>query len=161
MMALVPLLLLAPVLVMVAWSDLRHMRIPNALSLVAVGLFVGCAMVAPPADLWIRVGVAGVVFALGFIGFCRGLWGGGDVKFLAALMLFVPVTTLSAFSYVFSVSMLTGIGLVLGLRRIPAASGFGWKSISESTKFPMGLSIAMAGLMHPVVVTVFGIPLFG
>ena len=156
-----PLLILAPVLVVVAWSDLRHLRIPNTLSLLAIGLFAGCAMIAPPADLWIRVGVAGVVFALGFIGFCRGLWGGGDVKFLAALMLFIPVTTLSAFSYVFSASMLVGIGLVLGLRRIPAASGFGWKSMSGSTKFPMGLAIAMAGLVHPLVVAMLDIPLPG
>lgn len=160
-MALVPLLILAPVLVMVAWSDLRHLRIPNALSLVAIGLFALCAMMAPPADLGLRVGIAGMVFALGFIGFCRGLWGGGDVKFLAALMLFVPVTTLAVFSYVFSASMLAGIALVLGLRRLPAASGFGWKSMSGSTKFPMGLSIAMAGLLHPLVVTLLAVPLPG
>ena len=160
-MALIPLFLLAPVLVAVAWSDLRHMRIPNTLSLVAIGLFGACVTFAPPADLWFRVGVAGIVFALGFAGFCRGLWGGGDVKLLAVLMLFIPITTLPAFSYVFSASMLTGIGLVLGLRRIPAASGFGWKSISGSTKFPMGLSIAMAGLVHPLVVTFFGVPLPG
>ena len=34
--SLVPLMLLAPVLVAVAASDLRHMRIPNVLSLAAV-----------------------------------------------------------------------------------------------------------------------------
>ncbi|TMV67782.1 hypothetical protein FGG78_31750, partial [Thioclava sp. BHET1] len=46
-----PLLMLAPVLLIVAYCDLRHMRIPNMLSLIALGLFALCALMLPPADL--------------------------------------------------------------------------------------------------------------
>ncbi len=160
-MALIPLLILAPVLLAVAWSDLRHMRIPNTLSIIALVLFVLSAIVLPPPDIVVRVVVAAVVFAIGFAGFSLGLWGGGDVKILAALLLFIPVTTLQLFCYVFSASMLAGICVILGLRRIPAVEGLGWKSVSGSTKFPMGISIATAGLLHPLAVVLLGLPLPG
>lgn len=146
---MVPLLLIAPLLVAVAYSDLSRMRIPNALSLVALVVFGLTALLAPPDDLVARVAVAATVFALGFGAFCLRLFGGGDVKMLSALLLFVPLPTMPLFGFVFSASMLAGIAIVLGLRRIPAAHRLGWKSISGSTGFPMGLSIAMAGLIHP------------
>lgn len=160
-MSLMPLFLIAPLLMAVIWSDMRYMRIPNTFSLLALAVFIVTAAIMMPADLWWRPVVALIVFALGFAGFCVGLWGGGDVKFLSVLMLFIPVSTLSIFSYVFSASLLLGIALVLGLRRIPAVSGHGWKAISGSVKFPMGLSIGLAGLAHPVVVMLLNAPLPG
>lgn len=160
-MSLMPLFLLSPLLMAVVWSDMRYMRIPNWFSLLAIGLFIVFAAVFQPADLWIRLMVAALVFGLGFAGFCLGLWGGGDVKFLSVLMLFIPVTTLTIFGYVFSAALLVGIALVLGLRRIPALAGHDWKAISGSTKFPMGLSIGLAGLAHPLIVMLLDAPLPG
>jgi len=148
-MTMLPLLLIAPLLVWGAWSDLRRMRIPNAVSLVALVVFGVTILVAPPEDLVARIAVASAVFAAGFVTYLFGLFGGGDVKMLSALILFVPAPTLVLFAYVFSAAMLVGMGIVLGLRRVPAAHRLGWKSISGSTGFPMGLSIAMAGLAHP------------
>lgn len=156
MTAMVPLLLIAPLLVAVAYSDLSRMRIPNVLSLAAMAVFGLAALLAPPDDLVARIAVAGTVFVLGFGAFCLRLFGGGDVKMLSALLLFVPVPTMPLFGFVFAASMLAGIAIVLGLRRIPAAHRLGWKSISGSTGFPMGLSIAMAGLLHPVATVLFG-----
>lgn len=160
-MSLLPLFILSPLLMAVVWSDMRYMRIPNWFSLSTVGFFLIIAIVFPPSDLWLRLLVAGSVFGIGFAGFCFNLWGGGDVKFLSALMLFIPVTTLSVFGYVFSAALLLGIVLILGLRRVPALAGQHWKAISGSTKFPMGLSIGMAGLAHPLVVMLLGVPLPG
>ncbi len=156
MTAMIPLLLIAPLLVAVAYSDLSRMRIPNVLSLVAMAVFGLVAIIATPDDLIARIAVAGTVFVLGFGAFCLRLFGGGDVKMLSALLLFVPVPTMPLFGVVFSASMLAGIAIVLGLRRIPAAHRLGWKSISGSTGFPMGLSIAMAGLLHPVAAFLLG-----
>ena len=148
-MALGPLILIAPLLCWVAYSDLSRMKIPNAISLIAVAIFAVAAIAAPPDDLVLRLAIAGAALVLGFISYCFGLFGGGDVKMLAALLLFVPVPTLVLFAYVFSASMLVGIAIILTLRRIPAAHRLGWKSISGSNKFPMGISIALAGLAHP------------
>lgn len=145
------LLILAPVLAIVAYCDLRYMRIPNALSLIAIAVFVVVSVIAPPADLWPRVAVAGIVLALGLTAFAFRMIGGGDVKFLSAMMLSVPTSGLLIFANVFSASMLAGIVFVLGMRRIPATQGWGWKTFGGSQKFPMGISIALSGLAFPLV----------
>lgn len=155
-MDLLPLVLIAPLLAWGAWSDLTRMKIPNALSLAAVAVFAAAAAVSPPDDLLPRLAVAAAVLALGLVSYVFGLFGGGDVKMLSALLLFVPVPTLPVFAYVFSASMLAGIAIVLALRRLPAAHRPGWKSVSGSTGFPMGLSIAMAGVVHPAAVVLAG-----
>ena len=150
-MDVLPMLLLAPIMVAVAYFDLRFMRIPNSLTLITLGIFAVVVLFFPPADLWIRLGIAAAVFALGCVGFAFRLVGGGDVKILSALMLAVPVNGIVVFANVFSVSMIAGIVVVLTLRRIPQSSRWGWKTFGGSQKFPMGLSIAMAGLAFPLV----------
>jgi prepilin peptidase CpaA len=150
-MSLAPLVVLSPILVAVAIWDLRFMRIPNALSLIAVALFVISCLFSLPVDIVARVSVAATVFGLGFVAFCFRMFGGGDVKILSALMLFVPIQSLTLFAYLFSASMLIGILAILGLRRLPQAADHRWKSISASTKFPMGISIALSGILLPLV----------
>lgn len=150
-MDILPMLLLAPILVAVAYFDLRFMRIPNSLTLITLGIFAVVVLLSPPADLWLRLGIAGLVFALGCVAFAFRLIGGGDVKILSALMLAVPVNGIAVFANVFSASMIAGIVVVLTLRRIPQSTSWGWKSFAGSKKFPMGLSIAMAGLAFPLV----------
>ena len=150
-MDILPMLLLAPIMVAVAYFDLRFMRIPNSLTLITLGIFVIVALLFPPADLWARLGIAGLVFVLGCVGFASRLIGGGDVKILSALMLAVPANGVAVFANVFSVSLIAGILVVLTLRRIPQSSSWGWKTFGGSHKFPMGLSIAMAGLAFPPV----------
>lgn len=149
-----PLILLAPVLLTVAYFDLRFMRIPDILTLIVLAVFVVTVAVFPPADLWTRVIVAASVFGLGFIGFAFRLIGGGDVKILSALMLVVPTSGIVVFANVFSASMFAGILLVLAIRQVPQINSLGWKSFGGSHKFPMGLSIALAGLSFPLVAMV-------
>jgi len=148
---LVPLFAAAPVMVVAAWSDLRHMLIPNVLSLILVGIFVLFSLAFPPADLQWRLIVAGSVLVVGMIANYLHLFGGGDVKLLSALMLLVPVPTLVTFTHVFSLSMLFGIAVILTLRRIPAVAATGWPAFRPGRHFPMGVSIGLAGLVHPVV----------
>lgn len=149
-MSLVPLILISPILIAVAYCDLRFMRIPNVLSVMILASFVISSLIYPPDDLFARFAVAAAVFALGFAGFCFRMLGGGDVKILSALMLLVPLHSLTLFAYIFSAAMLVGIATILTLRRLPLAAGHRWKSISGSTRFPMGISIALAGVVHPL-----------
>jgi prepilin peptidase CpaA len=151
-MEMLPMLLLAPVLVAVAYCDLRFMRIPNVFTLLAIAIFGFAVFAYPPEDLTSRLVVAGIVLALGCVGFAFRLFGGGDVKILSALMLAVPTHGLAVFANVFSASMIGGIVLVLALRRLTWFQGRGWKTFDGSTKFPMGLSIALSGLAFPFVV---------
>ena len=149
--SLVPLMLLAPILLAVAASDLRHMKIPNALSLGTVALFLACLPWFPAEDLLLGLVIAAAVLALGIGAFCLRLIGGGDVKILSALLLFVPVPTMAIFANVFAAAMLLGIALILLVRLLPVAQRSGWPSMQRSRRFPMGISIAMAGLAHPFV----------
>lgn len=149
--ALLPLILLAPVLLAVGYFDLRYMRIPNALSLIALAIFALCAALAPPDDLMFRLGAAAAVLALGFIAFALGLVGGGDVKILACLVLFVPFAGLAQFAQNFALALSLGITVLLALRRVPALQRSSWRGFSERRGFPMGISIALAGLAYPVL----------
>lgn len=154
-MAILPLLLLAPVLIAVAYSDLRYLRIPNYL----VGLSIALFLLTVPLLGWHEAGLrllAGlVVFGIGAITFALRWFGGGDVKMLAALLLFIPSQTYSLFAFNFSASMLLGISLVLMLRSAPGLHRLGFEGISAQGKFPMGISIAGAGLMHPFLINLF------
>ncbi len=147
----VPLFLLAPLLITVAYFDLRFLRIPNVISLVAIALFLVTLPFFPPSHLAMRLGAAALVFAFGFTAFAFGMIGGGDVKILSVLMLFIPPVHMAIFANVFAVSMLAGILVVLSLRHFPATSLWGWKSLAATRKFPMGLSIAITGLAFPLV----------
>ncbi len=152
MMDLIPLVLLSPILFAVAYFDLRYMRIPNALVLMAIALFLAMAPFLAWPELGLRFLAAVTTLVIGFALFAMGLFGGGDAKMMAALMLFVPSQTLVLFGYGFSFAMIAGIGLILLLRAIPVLTGSGWVSLQQRGTFPMGISIAMAGLLHPVVI---------
>lgn len=128
------------------------MRIPNLLVAISLVLFVLCApLLGWPEIAW-RLVVAIVVFVLGTVGFALRLFGGGDVKMLAALMLFVPSQTLNGFGYGFSLALLVGILFVLGLRAVPVLQNADLAVIRERGKFPMGISIALAGILHAALI---------
>lgn len=147
---LIPLALLSPVLVATAYCDLRHMRIPNALSLIFLTVFLLSAPFLLSGDeVLFRLTTSAAFLAIGFGLFALRLIGGGDVKILSALLLFVPSATISAFMFLFSTTMVLGIALMPLLRALPGAGGSGWVSLQPSAGFPMGISIAMAGLAHP------------
>jgi prepilin peptidase CpaA len=152
-MDLIPLILLAPVLIAVAYFDLRYMRIPNALALIAIALFLAMTPFLAWPEVGIRLLAAATTLVIGFALFAMGLFGGGDAKMMAALMLFVPSQTLVLFGYGFSFAMIAGIALILLLRAMPVLAGSTWVSLQQRGTFPMGISIAMAGLLHPVVIT--------
>ena len=145
-------MMLSPLLLLVAYCDLRYMRIPNSISIIAIGSFAVLAVFFPVDDLSMRLLVAAIAFGIGFLGFCFRILGGGDVKILAALFLFIPVSGLTVFMYLFSAALVLGVVLILVLRTHPINAVESWKAVSHSTKFPMGISIAAAGIAHPYII---------
>lgn len=145
-MDILPLALLLPILLIAAVSDLRHLRISNNLSLIALGLFALCAPFLAFDEVLLRFLIAGVVFGIGFLMFALRIVAGGDVKLLSVLMLFIPSDSLLLFGYVFSASMLLGITIIICLRKkSPRLLGH-WASVQQANALPMGISIAMAGV---------------
>jgi prepilin peptidase CpaA len=149
---LVPLLMLAPVLVAVGYFDLRYLRIPNLLSLIGLGIFALSFPLLGWSEVGTRLGVAAAVLLVGTLAFAARLFGGGDVKILSVLMLFIPSGSLMLYSWGFSAALILGILLVLVLRRTPVVRHSSWEGIRSHGKFPMGISIALSGLFHPVAI---------
>ncbi len=151
---ILPLVILSPVLAWMAVSDFSQMRIPNRLVLAMLGVFALSAPVFLSLDeaLW-RMALAAAVFAVGFAAFIAGIFAGGDVKALAALQLFIPFgrEPQSLYMLTFSAAMLTGILLMVLLRRIAGHPDSPFVSLSVARGFPMGISIAMGGLAYPLV----------
>lgn len=147
-----PLMALAPLLIAVALSDLRYMRIPNLFSLIALAIFAAMLALGWIVDPVSSLIAAGLVLVAGFFAFVFNMLGGGDVKFLAALMLFVPTSTLVSFGYTFSFAMAVGMLAIVSLRRRAFMAHSDWRGFDAEAGFPMGISIALAGLLHPIVV---------
>ncbi|TMM54633.1 A24 family peptidase [Sulfitobacter sabulilitoris] len=154
----VPVLLgLVPLLLATALFDLRQMRIPNVL--VGAYLCLFAASLLTPGNLdgvALRLLAAGVVLAVGVAGFSFHLLGGGDVKVLSALVLFIPHQWLAVFALSLSVSLLVGIALVQVVRLGAASPTSRWAFLRDTRRFPMGLSIAMAGLSLPILKLTLG-----
>lgn len=144
--------IIVPLLLAVILYDLRFMRIPNRL----VILFAVVALVTAPFQigfeemLW-RLGVAAAVFAGGLILYARRMMGAGDVKLLAVLMLLIPIEGMQAFSMMLSMSILLGVAAWIVVRRVRGAAPTQWRSLQQQSRFPLGLSIGMAGLVFALI----------
>lgn len=147
-MGLLPLALAVPILLWIAWTDFRLMRIRNSAVLAALAVFVLTIPVIGLSEAGLRFLAGMAVFAAGFAMFAARLVGGGDVKMGAALMLFVPTGTYALFAFLFSAAMLFGIALVLSLRAVPALRRAGPVSLRAKGTFPMGIALGLSGVAH-------------
>ncbi|MFW2830868.1 A24 family peptidase [Sphingomonas sp. ID0503] len=134
------LVLLALALLTAAATDLRARRIPNWLT-AAIALTAPLFWLASGIDLWpgmaIQLAVAVGVFCLFAIAFAYRLMGGGDVKLLGALALWLPLASVPP------LLMLTGIlGGVLTLFML----AWRWLRANHAIEVPYGVAITAAGL---------------
>lgn len=104
-------------LVIAAVSDITRYRIPNAIVYAIVAAFAVGAIFnfAWPAIVWpVLAGVA--MFLLGALLFAFGLYGGGDVKLIAAMALWTGFADLARFLLIMAAAGGL-IGLVLLIKR--------------------------------------------
>ncbi len=139
--------LLVPLLLAVIFYDLRFMLLPNRLAALFVVLFLATVPWSIPLDVvaW-RIGVGLLVLVIGMGANAAGLLGGGDVKVLAALILFIPYQKLLPFAFILCICMIIGIVLLLALRRALRGDDVSWRGLQENGRYPMGISIGLAGL---------------
>jgi prepilin peptidase CpaA len=134
-------LLLAAALVVAAIGDIRSRTIPNWLTL-------GIALAAIPfwwmsdlglwPDIAIRIGIALFIFAIFAAAFAAGMMGGGDVKLLAAIALWLQP---GAVMLLLVIMALAGGALTLAMviRQKLAKR-------SDHLQIPYGVAIAFGGL---------------
>ena len=133
--------LLAALLIVAAVVDLRSRTIPNglnlAIALLAIPFWWATGLPAWP-DVALQIGVAALVFGLFAIAFALGAMGGGDVKLLGALALWLPWQAVLVLLVIMSLAggVLT---LVMVVRqRLARREG--------RPEIPYGVAIAFAGL---------------
>lgn len=134
-------ILLAVLLLMAAWTDIKTRTISNELNAAIALLAVAFWWVAGEAlwpDIAVRIGIAMLLFAI-FAGlFMLKMMGGGDVKMIAALALWLPFPAL--------LTMLTVMALAGGVITIILLVRQRWRPNAERPEVPYGVAIAIGGL---------------
>jgi prepilin peptidase CpaA len=132
---------LALLLLVAAWLDLRSRTIPNALNLIIALLaipFWWASGLAIWPDVALQIGLASLVFGFFTIAFAIGAMGGGDVKMLGALALWIPGGALLPMIVIMSLA--GGVLTVAMILRQRLAHKRG------ELEIPYGVAIAFAGL---------------
>lgn len=144
MLAAAPLfsaLILAPALLFAAYGDWLRRDIPNKLNL-AIALTAPIYWWASGFSLWpdiaIIAGLAAILFALFTFAFAIGAMGGGDVKMIGALALWMTPAQLPLMLIVMALT--GGVLTVVMLIRHGLAKG------SSKPEIPYGIAIAAGGL---------------
>ena len=135
------LVLLAALLVAAAVCDLRKREIPH-------WIVIPVALLAPVfwwsiglgvwPDMAIQLGVATIVFGLFAGAFALGWMGGGDVKLLTALVLWLPPAAVLVLIVIMSFA-----GGVLTLATVASHR---IRKLSGAVEVPYGVAIAFAGI---------------
>lgn len=133
--------LLALLLLAASWSDWRSRSIPNGLNL-AIALLAIPFWWASSLPLWpdaaFQIGIATLVFAAFAMAFAAGAMGGGDVKLVGAVALWLPWQAVLA--------MLVITSLAGGLLTIALVVRHRLARREERLEIPYGLAIAFGGL---------------
>ncbi|MGB3165592.1 MAG: prepilin peptidase [Alteraurantiacibacter sp.] len=132
---------LAIALVIAAFTDLKSRRIANWLNLV-IALGAPLFWWASELSLWpgiaMQLGIAVATFAVCSVLFAIRQMGGGDVKLLTALALWIPPALFAKFIIV--------MALLGGILTILFAGWFVARRQKDRMFIPYGLAIALAGL---------------
>jgi prepilin peptidase CpaA len=131
---------LALLLLAAAWGDIRTRTIPNALNaaiaLLAIPWWWANGWALWP-DIMLQIGVAAILFGLFAIAFAMGAMGGGDVKLIAALALWLKLVPLA--------QMLVVMALAGGVLTLFLLARHRWLKAEGRPEIPYGVAIVAAG----------------
>lgn len=135
------LAILAFLLLWAAVTDLRSRTIANRLNfliaLLAPAYWWASGLAVWP-DMALQLALCACVFAFFAFMFAMGWMGGGDVKLLAALALWLPLYSM--------VQLLVAMSLLGGLLTLAVIALHRVRKIKTNPEIPYGVAIACAGL---------------
>jgi prepilin peptidase CpaA len=148
------LVMFALLLLAAGWQDIRSMRIANGVSLAVVATFVAWQLTGIDTGRSFIEGLAAAilcavaVFGVGAIAFAAGLFGGGDVKLLAAASLFAGPSLLLDFLTITAVAGgIMAAAVLAGLQIGPVLpERDGTLRARLRSGLPYGPAIAVGGL---------------
>ena len=141
----------------VCYSDITRYIIPNWLCGAVIALWAAALVMEPALPNWqAHLAAFGIMLAAGFLLFGLSLMGGGDVKLMAALALWVGYAKL--LDFVVLIALLGGV-LALALwilRKLLHATGFGAGKRplprifrgGEPVPYGVAIAIAFADMLH-------------
>ena len=142
-------------MVYAAYSDLKSYTLPNFISLLLMAGFALIMLILQPplsASGW-HVVVGAILFVVGFILFATGLFGGGDVKVIAALGLWLGpmnvlsfLTLMAIFGGVLALALLVFRKIKIPQHWLDNSAIAGLHSKEEG--IPYGVAIAVAALIE-------------
>lgn len=133
--------LLALLLLVAAATDLRARIIGNRLNLaiaLLAPLYWWATDMAPWPDMAVQLLLGACVFALFAFLFALGWMGGGDVKLLGALALWLPLAAV--------VKLLVATSLLGGVLTLAVVAVHRLRKLKTNPEIPYGVAIAAAGL---------------
>ncbi|MEM9626558.1 MAG: prepilin peptidase [Pseudomonadota bacterium] len=149
-------LVFAGFLIAACITDLKDFRIPNAIPIALIALFLIRAAATNDIVVWPDHLLAfGVTFFFGLVAFGLGLMGGGDAKLIAATALWFGVTTLPTFLAITAIGGGLFAIMLLALRHLaarqmqsepPARSVSRPKLLDRRAPVPYALPIALSAL---------------
>ena len=143
---------------LVGWaaiSDFSRFIIPNRICLAIVALYPAHVLAGGAIDWQGAALLAAATFAAGSVLFALRIVGGGDVKFLAAVTLWVGPAQFWPFMIVMALAggvlalayiVATRAWRPLAVRAIGMASGIEQHVLPETLRVPYGIAIAVGGL---------------
>lgn len=132
-------------------SDFRFLIIPNWVSILIAILFLPAAILGEfhISAIAVHYGMGLAIFIVGAILHYFRLFGGGDVKMLAAIAVWTGVSTLGG--YLFLVAMFGGVLAIMVLvaarfQDVPAINAIPWLkgAAGQQTQLPYGIAIGIA-----------------
>jgi prepilin peptidase CpaA len=124
------------------WFDLKALRIPNWCVLAVVALYIVTGLWGLPLDVFAWRFLYGVIVL--FVGFglysiSGGHVGGGDIKLIAALTPFIAGKDLLFVLMVFALLSFAGLMLHRFVRATLRDRKTGWAALDQKRFFPAGL----------------------
>lgn len=147
-----------PVLIWVAWNDMKFMKIPNQAVIALAVVFAVVGLVALPFNeyLW-RWSHLLAILAIGFIANMLRLVGAGDAKYAAAMAPFFAGSDVRVILPMFAAILLGAFTAHRGLKLVPQFRNAtaDWQSWSHAD-FPMGLALSGTLLFYLMLKTLSG-----
>ena len=134
--------MMAVLMGLAGWFDLKALRIPNWCVLAVVGLFVVTGLWGLPLDVFAWRFLHGVIVL--FVGFglysiSGGRVGGGDIKMIAALTPFIAGPDVGRVLLIFAVLSFAGLMILRLVRKVLRGRMTGWMALDQKRFFPAGL----------------------
>jgi prepilin peptidase CpaA len=142
---------MAVVMALVAWYDLKALRIPNWTVLAVLVIFLITGFWGLPWDtvLWrLLYGVAVLVVGFLLYSLSGGNVGGGDVKLIAAMTPFISGSWLGFVLITFAVTSFAGLMLHRFARALIKDRTTGWKAFDQRRFFPAGLLLGATIMIY-------------